>query len=288
MVKNKKSGKILKFELKRGLFLATFDAGRIYSSLCKIINTNITPYLLATIETVEKNEKAHATRDVTRAKAVLSLIQALGYPSHRDLKKMIQSKSIANCPVTVADVDRFYRIYGGAEGVIKGKTVRKTPKEVNVDENVAEIPEELSRELEKVTMSMDILFVEKIPFLTTVSGKLLFTTARALKNREHSVVFEAIMEVLHIVDLILSDNEFRQLKERLRKEAEDNLNLAAPYEHVPEIERNIRLIKERLRSMLAGMPYKKLPKHFKRELVLTCASMLNVVPREAHYRPWNC
>ena len=142
--------------------------------------------------------------------------------------------------------------------------MRKTPKEVNVDENVAEIPEELSRELEKVTF-----FVEKIPFLTTMSRKLLFTTARALKNIEFNVVFEAIMEVSfykthkHVVDIILSDNEFGPLKERLRKEAEVNLNLAAPYEHVPEFERNIRLIKERMRSMLAGMPYKKLPKHLK-------------------------
>ena len=33
--------------------------------------------------------------------------------------------------------------------------------------------------------------------------------------------------------------------------------------------------------MLAGMPYKRIPKHFKRELVLTCITMLNVVPRDA-------
>ena len=59
------------------------------------------------------------------------------------------------------------------------------------------------------------------------------------------------------------------------------MNLAAPDEHVPEMERNIRVIKERLRSMLADMPFNKMPKQFKRELVLTCIAMLNVVPREA-------
>ena len=59
------------------------------------------------------------------------------------------------------------------------------------------------------------------------------------------------------------------------------LNLAAPDEHVPEVERNIRVIKDRLRSMLADMPFSKIPKHLKRKLALTCITMLNVVPREA-------
>ena len=81
--------------------------------------------------------------------------------------------------------------------------------------------------------------------------------------------------------MALSDNEFGPLKERLRRNAGTELNLSAPNEHVPEIERNIRLLKERLRSTLAGMPYKRVPINFKRELTLTCASMLNVVPREA-------
>ena len=85
----------------------------------------------------------------------------------------------------------------------------------------------------------------------------------------------------HEVDFILSDNEFGPLKKRLRKEAGVELNLSSPNEHVPEVERDIRLKKERLRSMLAGMPYSKIPTNFKRELILTCASMLNVVPREA-------
>ena len=85
----------------------------------------------------------------------------------------------------------------------------------------------------------------------------------------------------HHIELFWSDNEFGPLKKRLREEAGAELNLSARNEHVPEIERNIRLLKERLPSMLAGMPYKKIPTNFKRELILTCAAMLNVVPRDA-------
>ena len=85
----------------------------------------------------------------------------------------------------------------------------------------------------------------------------------------------------HEIEFILSHNEFGPLKTRLREKAGTEMNISAPNEHVPEVERNIKLIKERLRSTLAGMPYKKIPKNFKRELVLTCVSMLNVVPSEA-------
>ena len=288
IVKNKKSGKIIKFVNDGGMYVAHMDAGKLHSSICKNTKYDITPYVLATIQTVEKNEKAHTVRDVTRAKSVLPLIQALWYTSRKDLKKILTSKSFANCPLTPADVECFYRIYGGMEGAMKGKTVRKTPLEVNVDENRTEILEQLSAELEKITMSLDIFFVDKIPFLTSISRKLLFSTARALKNREHEVVFAGIMEVInfykmhkHEIEFILCDNEFGPLKTRLREESGAEMNLSAPNEHVPEVERNIKLIKERLRSTLAGMPYKKIPTNFKRELVLTCVSMLKVVPREA-------
>ena len=264
------------------------DYALLYSSFSKRINGNVTPYVLASIQTVVKNEKGHMNRDVAHAKAVLPLIQALGYPSRKDLRKIINAKSIANCPVTVADMDRFYRIYSVVEGAIKGKTVRKTPVEVSVDENKTDIPRELAKELEKVTMSLDIFYVDRIPYLTTISRKLLFTTARALQSRDHDAVMSAIMEVIsfykmhkHEVNPILSDNEFGPLKERIRRDAGAELNLSSPKEHVPEEERNIRLIKERLRSMLAGMPYGKIPTNFKRELILTCASMLNVISREA-------
>ena len=137
-------------------------------------------------------------------------------------------------------------------------------------------------------MSLDIFYVDMIPCLTSISRKLLFTTARALRSRDNDTVISAIMEVIsfykmheHEVDFILSDNEFGPLKKRIRKDMGAELNLSSPNEQVPEVERNIRLIKERLRSMLAGMPYSKIPTNFKRELILTCASMLNVIPREA-------
>ena len=280
---------VMKFGLRNGLYVSEVDTTALCGSIGKNISSDIGAYVLATIDTVAKNESAHTARDVARTKTVLPLIQALlGYPSRKSLTKMLNAKAINNCPVTVADVNRFYRIYGGIEGAVKQKTMRKLLADVNIDENTTAIPRSLADELKKVTMALDIFYVERMPFLTSISRKLMFTTGKAIKNRRHDEVMAAITEMAsfykihgHQIEFIMSDNEFGPLKERIRKAIGSELNLAAPDEHVPEVERNIRVIKDRLRSMLAGMPYKKIPRHFKRELALTCITMLNVIPREA-------
>jgi hypothetical protein len=95
----------------------------------------------------------------------------MGYPSRKDLNLMLKRKSITNCPVTLNDVDRFYKIYGGVEGAIKGKTKRKAPVEVRTDENTTSIPETLAQDLKVVTLAIDIFFIDRAPFLTSISKK---------------------------------------------------------------------------------------------------------------------
>ena len=107
VVKNIETGMCMRFSLKNGLYISEVDVAALSGSMGKNISNDIDTYVLATIETVAKNESAHTARDVARAKAVLPLIQALGYPSRKSLTKMLNAKSITNCPVTVADVNRF-------------------------------------------------------------------------------------------------------------------------------------------------------------------------------------
>jgi hypothetical protein len=83
------------------------------------------------------------------------------------------------------------------------------------------------------------------------------------------------------VKLVVADNEFGPLRDQLMESKGVDLALAAPEEHVREVERNIRVIKERIRSVLADMPYDKLPGNFKMELILICVVLLNLVPRKA-------
>ena len=120
--------KKLWFRRKYEFFLVEVDAGALYSSVANSIGDDITNYVHATVETVVKNEAAYTTRDVARAKAVLPLIQAMGYPSRKDLNLMLKRRSINNCPVTLNDVDRFYKIYGGGRGGYQRKDQEEGPR----------------------------------------------------------------------------------------------------------------------------------------------------------------
>ena len=157
----------------------------------------------------------------------------------------------------------------------------------------------ISREpLGKKTLCVDIFFILGSPFFTSISRNLMFTTASALKNRKKGSVYGVIKSVIgfyathdYYVKTVLADNEFGTLKEKLMNNEEVDLNLGPPKAHIPEVERNIRAIKDRLRSVLSSMHFEFIPKNFKIELVLACVVMLNMIPRQASasptHSPWS-
>ena len=63
---------------------------------------------------------------------------------------------------------------------------------------------------------------------------------------------------------VLMDNEFEKLRNLVSILA---INTTAAKEHVPEVERKIRLIKERRRGILNTLPFKKMPRLMLIELV---------------------
>jgi hypothetical protein len=60
------------------------------------------------------------------------------------------------------------------------------------------------------------------------------------------------------VEICLADNEFEILRDLLL-ESGIRLNICAPGEHVPEIERKIRKVKERIRALVTAVPFRTMP-----------------------------
>jgi len=61
-------------------------------------------------------------------------------------------------------------------------------------------------------------------------------------------------------------------------EMDIKMNYANPDMHVPDIERNNRVIKERFRITYYRMPFKKIPKIMIRYLTMVCAKQLYISP----------
>ena len=88
---------------------------------------------------------------------------------------------ILNCPVTVEDVICANKIYGRDIHSLKGKTIRTQPTGLVTD--YVEIPPSVLEKNKHVTLSIDIMYVNRIPFVTTISRNIKFTTVKAIQNR---------------------------------------------------------------------------------------------------------
>ena len=77
---------------------------------------------------------------------------------------------------------------------------------------------------------------------------------------------QALASVLRVYNLggfrvttIHCDNEFRPIMDEVGLTYHIQMNYANPQEHVPEAERNNRVIKERVRAVYHRLPYTHLP-----------------------------
>lgn len=110
-----------------------------------------------------------------------------------------------------------------------------------------------------VTVVADVMFVNGVLFLVTVGRGLSLITSEYTQNctaKCLSAGIECIIELYKqggIVGTVLMDNKFKPLKQLIPSLV---INTTAAKEHVPEIERQIRLIKERGHGILNTLPFR--------------------------------
>ena len=234
------------------------------------------------VETVQSNEAGYTKKQILGAKKAREFQSIVGHPSTADLRVIIQSNQIANCPVTIDDLDRAEKIYGPSVAIVKGKTVRKTPDAVKTD--VVAVPEQILSANKNVTLNGDVFFVNQVPFFATISDNIRLTTALYCKNRTKKQLVSAMGTVVKIysargfnVRTAKMDNEFSHMEEDF-KDLGLQLQTVAADAHVPKIERQIRVIKERVRATRHTLPFKVLPLLMLVELVYHSVMWLNAFP----------
>jgi hypothetical protein len=205
------------------------------------------------LNTVDENKHFFTRQQFARAKLARELYNALGTPSLADFKAIIRMNLIVNNLITQKDIDIAESIFGPEIGSLKGKTIRKTP--IPVIDDFIELPRELFEQQEKIVLCIDGIKVNGLTFLTTISKNIFYRTAQFIETKAVSNYMDALKEVFQVynkagfrVQEIRSDNEFHPLLNSLYTDFGIRLNMANPHDHVPEAERNNRVIKERIRS----------------------------------------
>jgi hypothetical protein len=187
---------------------------------------------------------------------------------------------IANCPVTVHDVQNADQILGPDLANLRGKMTRSKPEHVRVD--YVKIPQDFVEMHKCVTIVADVMLVNGLPFLVTSLRGMSLITIEFLPSRTAKCSASSIEQVVRIygkagfiVQTSMMDLEFENLENKLRR---ITLNTTAMGEHVGEIERKISVKKERARGTISILPYEILSKLMIIELMHFCMMWLISFP----------
>jgi hypothetical protein len=197
--------------------------------------------------------------------------------------ELANGNRILNCDVTGQDIINAEDIFGPEVGSLKGKTVRKASDMVRYG-GLVPIPASVMAHYRKVILCIDVMKVNKMPFLVSISRALKFGTVAWLKNAKADTIMKHIKDVHKIyvkrgfiLEIIEVDGQFEPLRGELA-ELGITLNKCSREEHVPVAERRIHTLKERCRSIFNTLPFRKLPGMFVVQMVSTCNFWLNVYP----------
>ncbi len=238
----------------------------------------------AFVEMVESNMQLFLKQHVARTDKACSLYASLGFSSQKDFMWILRSNQIKDCPVTVKDAMVAYKIWGPSVAALKGKTVQKKPEPIKTD--IVSIPKEIHELHKEVTLTIDIFFVNSIPFFVTLSQVLYFTTVTHLPDRSLGQIFKALKGIFYYylqqgfrVTFITRDGEFASLKQftNLLMGA-PCLNLMSANEHEPFIEHRIRVVKERVQTIQHLLPFQTIPKVILTRMVFYAVKLLNYFP----------
>jgi hypothetical protein len=169
------------------------------------------------VNTVDNNKTRYTNRNYSQALLARKFQNIIGRPSTRSYLHIVENNLLPNCPVTRDNILAAEDIFGPNLGFLKGKTTRTTPKHVQTQQ--VNIPINIMTRYKAVTLAVDVMYVNQIPFLMTVSRHIKFGTAEMLKSKSDASLLDAIKHVKKAyatrgfkLTYILADRQFKSLR----------------------------------------------------------------------------
>jgi len=186
---------------------------------------------------------------------------------------------MTNVPVTISDFHNAEAIWGKDLASLKGKSVRIQPKTVVVDPTKVNIDK-------KLVMSLDIFYLGNMMFLLSITRRIQMYMVTHVKDRKTETIKVALKSQLSAyhakgfeVQIILVDGEGAMISMQEYLESVGiTVSSTARNEHVPEVERAIRHVKERVRGIYNTLPYKTSQQMLKYMVYYVCM-MINIMPK---------
>ena len=156
-------------------------------------------------------------------------------------------------------------IYGPRIPHPNSNTVRRKIQHVE-PVKITSVPKTILDKYKEATICCYLIYINVIGFLNTISRHIMFATGSMIKNRKVENIADRITQVQKLylqrgfkITHMHTYCEFEPLRKKMTALG-INLNCASKKEHVPDIERYIRTVKERVRSAQANIPLKRISK----------------------------
>ena len=232
-------------------------------------------YSSAAFQTVAELKSQYTAAEIKRADEAMHFIRALGHMTETEAIALVASNNLSNCTVTAADIRRAFKIYGGDVAAIKGKTTRET---ISSKYESADVDPD-----KRQVMHSDVMHVRNQRFLISVVSPLELTLVTPIDNEKINTLVTAIKSQLHTLGARgffipeLKVDPHSSLSGLVSRLDGVHVQTVGAGDHVSKAERKIRTIKERLRSIIASLPY-RLPDKCVKDLVMFVVNRINIQP----------
>ena len=139
----------------------------------------------------------------------------VAHPPEEKFKDMVSHKSLSNCLVRVYDITNSHAIFGPNRSRLKGATVRQKPD--RVDPEYTQIPRNLYELHNFFTLAADMMFVNDVKFLVTLSRDIRFFTKEFLPSCTPKQLSSSLNNIVNfyarggfVVRLVLMDMKFEK------------------------------------------------------------------------------
>jgi len=209
------------------------------------------------VNTVEDNIRRITKRDAKKAEEAVVLRTRLGHVSTKGMIDILQG-GVNNCPVTPIDVRIAEATFGKSAAALKGK-MKKQKGAIAIS-----VVTGVRRETQvQQSLSVDVMFVKKLPFLIGVLSPLGLSIAQHLKDRGTACIASSMHGMIKYV----ASHQFKIAEIKTDGEGAVGVlipdlhsmgitvNPAGPGQHVPVVERMIQTVKSTVRVFEHSLPY---------------------------------
>ena len=148
------------------------------------------------------------------------------FPSVKTYLDIVDNDLLKNCPVTRSDVIAAEDIFGPNVDALQGKTTRTKPNIIRT--MFQDVPQTIMTAHRHVTITGDLMFVNRIPFLVTRSRIIKFGTVDNVLSTKIPVLLASLKPVISIyrkrgfrVRIMLMDGQFEPMRGTLRYKRTD-------------------------------------------------------------------